>query len=69
MKTKIRPQLNLDQRIFYVAAWTGWNCLNFLQVFVGYQANFPGFYSQRNVHSSKFYSFNLILSNCLYDAS
>ena len=25
-------------------AYPGWNCLNFLHVFVGYQANFPWFY-------------------------
>ena len=38
-----------ERKILYQESWKffyypGWNCLNFLQVFVGYQANFSWFY-------------------------
>ena len=45
----------------------GWNCLNFLQVFVGYQANFSWFYKflKETCMHLKLHWCNLILSSCL----
>ena len=49
-------QFSLEQNgIQLVVIYPGWNCLNFLHVFVGYKGNFPWFYKilkEMSMHSA-----------------